>query len=324
MSLISIAMCTYNGEKYLVEQLDSLLNQTHTNIEIIVVDDGSKDSTIKILNDYQIRDNRIKVFQNEQNLGFVQNFSKAISLCTGEYIALADQDDIWKPNKLEKFIAHIGNNTLIYSDAILIDEKGIPLNKQLVQPENNLISGHCNKAFFFNNCVSGNTLMFKKDLLSYVLPIPDVSYHDIWIAYVASSIGTINYTDEPMTYYRRHNEQVTTNIKKVKIKNLQYRLNRIKIKTKEKQKIAKLKLQDFIPYRDFALKIGDVETTKILNALIEHFENYDSIFINYQLQNLIAQNVDDLFAIVRKENRLKRTKRTGHGLKFYRYTLFML
>lgn len=324
MKLVSIAVCTYNGEKYLHEQLDSLLKQTYSNLEVIVTDDKSTDRTMEILSSYATQDTRVKVYQNETNLGYVKNFSKAIALCTGDFIALADQDDIWKLNKIEKFIAEIGNNTLIYSDAILMDENGNPLDKQLIRSENNLISGHCNKAFLFNNCVSGNTLMFKKELLTYLLPIPNVSYHDIWIAYVASSVGTITYTDEPMTYYRRHNEQVTNNTEKIKIKNLHYRINRIKLKTKEKQRIARLKLQDFIPYRDFSIKIGDMETTQILNALIKHFENYDSIFINHPLQNLIVQNVDELFAIVRKEKRLKRARRTGHGLKFYLYTLFML
>ncbi|MFZ2889773.1 glycosyltransferase family 2 protein [Sulfuricurvum sp.] len=324
MNLISIAICTYNGEKYLQKQLESILHQTYQNIEVIVVDDRSKDSTMDILHNYQLQDKRLRIFQNEKNLGFVQNFSKAISLCNGDFIALADQDDIWKLNKIEKFIAEIGDNILIYSDAILIDEREQSLDKLLIRPENNLISGNCNKAFFFSNCVSGNTLMFKKELLSYILPIPDVSYHDIWIAYVASSIGTITYTDEPMTYYRRHNEQVTTLSIKIKKKNLHYRLNRIKLKAKEKQRIAQLKLQDFIPYRDFSIKIGDVKTTQILNALIKHFENYDSCFINYQLQKVLVQNVDELFAIVRKEKRLKRAKRAGYGLKFYLYTLFIL
>lgn len=319
---VSIAICTYNGEKYLREQLDSLLYQTHTNIEIVIVDDGSKDSTVNILKDYKLRDNRIKLFQNEQNLGFVQNFSKAISLCSGEYIALADQDDIWKLDKLEKFIAEIGDNILIYSDAILIDEHGSPLDQQLIRPENNLISESQNKAFFFCNCVSGNTMMFKKDLVPYILPIPDVSYHDIWIAFVASSVGTITYTNEPLTYYRRHNEQIT--LHPTKTKNLSYFKNRLHIKKKEKIKIAKTKLQDFSAYYNFAKSIQDNETAKLLKLYIEHYSNYENIFINFKLKQAALQYADELFAIAHKEKRIKRAKRTGNGLKFYLYTLFIL
>lgn len=320
--LISIAICTYNGEKYLREQLDSLLHQTHKNIEIIVVDDGSEDSTIKILKDYQVRDDRIKLFQNEQNLGFVQNFSKAISLCSGEYIALADQDDIWKLTKLEKFIAEINDNILIYSDAILMNEYGSPLDQQLIRPDRTLLSGQVNKAFFFGNCVSGNTLMFKKDLVSYILPIPNVSMHDIWIAFVASSVGTISYTDESLTYYRRHNEQIT--LHPTKTKNLSYFKNRLRLKKEEKIKIAKTKLQDFTAYYNFANSIQDNETAELLKLYIEHYSNYENIFINFKLKQAALQYADELFAIAHKEKRIKRAKRTGNGLKFYLYTLFML
>src|ERR1700744_3577317 len=95
--LISVALCTYNGEKYIKEQLDSIINQTYTCIEVIIVDDGSTDSTYDIISDYALRDNRIKCFKNETNLGFNKNFEKAVSLTSGEYIAISDQDDIWLP-----------------------------------------------------------------------------------------------------------------------------------------------------------------------------------------------------------------------------------
>ena len=195
---ISVVMCTFNGAKYLAEQLDSILAQSYSNIEIIVVDDCSTDNTFEILKNYQSKDPRIQVFQNSKNIGFVQNFSKAISLATGDYIALADQDDIWKPYKLEKFANEIQNHSLIYSDAILIAPDGQSLNRELTRPNDHLVSGHCNQAFLFKNCVSGNTLMFKRELLQYILPIPNVSFHDIWIAFIASSLGTIAYTEEAL------------------------------------------------------------------------------------------------------------------------------
>ena len=93
--LISIAMTSYNGEKYIREQLDSILTQTYGNFELIICDDRSKDSTVEIIKDYCIKDSRIKLYVNEKNLGFKKNFEKAISLCKGEYIALSDQDDIY-------------------------------------------------------------------------------------------------------------------------------------------------------------------------------------------------------------------------------------
>lgn len=322
MKLVSVAVCTYNGEKYLHEQLDSLLKQTYINLEIIVTDDRSTDRTMEILSSYATRDKRVKVFQNEINLGYVKNFSKAISLCTGDLIALADQDDIWKLSKIEKFIAEIGDNTLIYSDAILMDENGKSLNKQLIRPENNLISGHCNKAFLFNNCVSGNTLMFKKELLSYLLPIPDVSMHDIWIAFVASSVGSIGYTDEAMTYYRRHNEQATQILsKKKRYTNF---IQKIKQKISTKKELVHNGLRDALAYKTFISKIDDPITHKILNEMIHHYENYDKTYINFPLRQLLKKYIDELFMIMPKKKRLSRAKRSSFGLKYYIYTLFIL
>lgn len=106
--MISIAMATYNGEKYLREQLDSILVQTISDFELIICDDCSNDSTRKILSEYAKKDSRIKVIFNEQNLGFVKNFEKTISFCNGEYIAFSDQDDIWLPNHLEVLLSEIG------------------------------------------------------------------------------------------------------------------------------------------------------------------------------------------------------------------------
>lgn len=319
VTLVSIAMCTYNGEKYLRGQLDSIIDQTYMNLEIIVVDDGSKDGTMDILNKYASNDSRIKIFQNEKNLGFVQNFSKAISLCNGDFIALADQDDIWKNNKIEVFINEIGENTLIYSDAELIDEDGAILDKCLIWPNRNLVSGACNKAFFFYNCVSGNTLMFKRDLLTSILPIPAVSFHDIWIAYVASSLGTITYTDEPMTYYRRHQEQVT----KTKPKNYKNFLDRLNIKRDRKTNDAKQFINDFTHYKNFSTLIGDTQTAEILNALLSHFINYEKIFINFKLRRMLMEFSNELFAIIQKNRRIRQVKRLSMGLKFHQSTLFL-
>ena len=113
-------MTTYNGERYLQEQIDSILNQTYSNFELIICDDCSTDSTIEIISSYN--DSRIKLFVNDKNLGFKKNFEKAIKLCTGEYIALSDQDDIWKSNHLEVLYEKINNKELICGNNLLINE----------------------------------------------------------------------------------------------------------------------------------------------------------------------------------------------------------
>src|ERR1700739_3468336 len=112
--LVSIALCTYNGEAYIKEQLDSLIDQTYPNCEIIIVDDCSKDGTVGVLKQYADKYPQIKLHINSENLGYTKNFEKAIRLCNGEYIALCDQDDTWDKNKISILIDQIGNNILIY------------------------------------------------------------------------------------------------------------------------------------------------------------------------------------------------------------------
>ena len=121
--LVSIAMCTYNGAAYLVQQLDTLVAQTYKNIEVVVVDDQSADDSYTILQGYASRYPQFKVYQNERNLGFVKNFERAVTLCTGKLIALCDQDDIWHPQKIEKQVNALKDNNLNgrTSRAILVE-----------------------------------------------------------------------------------------------------------------------------------------------------------------------------------------------------------
>jgi glycosyltransferase involved in cell wall biosynthesis len=318
--LISIAMSTYNGERFIKEQIDSILEQSYSNLELIITDDGSSDKTIDIIKDYQKKDIRIKLYQNETNLGFVQNFAKAISLCGGEYIALADQDDIWKKDKLKTFLKKIGGNVLIYSDADLVDEHAASMGKELIRPARELVSGANNRAFLLENCVSGNTLMFKKELLPYILPIPQsASFHDRWIVFVATTYGSIIYTEKPMTYYRRYSEQIT----KKREKDYEGFFDRLKKKKEFKVKSAKVAVKDLRTF--LSLKIlKNEETKEIIEMLIEHYENYEQLVFNKPLYKLLKKHKDDIFAMSKKDKRDKKAMRTAMGLKLHTRTLFVL
>src|SRR5690554_2324911 len=208
--LISIAMCTYNGEKYLEEQLISILKQTYKNLEVVITDDKSTDKTISIIKKLQKQDSRIKLYQNPENLGYVKNFEKAISLCSGEFIALADQDDVWLTNKLAILIKEIGHHSLIYTDSIPIDDQSKIINNSTFQSKNNLFYGQKKLAFLFFNCISGNTILFKRELIADILPIPEkVMFHDIWIAFTAAARNGIAVYNTPLIHYRRHDAQIT-------------------------------------------------------------------------------------------------------------------
>ncbi|WP_373073757.1 glycosyltransferase family 2 protein [Sulfurimonas sp.] len=320
-NLVSIAMCTYNGEKYIKEQIDSILEQTYKDFELIITDDCSSDNTINIIKEYQKIDDRIKLYENEKNLGFIKNFEKAISLCSGDYIALADQDDSWKKNKLEVFINEIGENILVYSDAILMDENSslIKNGKELVRPENNLVSGNNNKAFLLTNCVSGNTIMFRKELVEHILPIPEnISFHDIWIAFVATSISSIVYTEESMTYYRRYPDQITS----TRVKDYKGFFDRLNKKTMIRVNRVKVIARDLNTMLNSGLFTKD-EDKHLVKLLIKHYENYENIFYNIELHKVLSKYKNEVFAIYRSKKRMKRVIRTCIGLKLHKLTCFV-
>lgn len=208
--LVSIALCTYNGSKYLPIQLESILNQTYQHIEIVIVDDRSTDDTYELLKSYESKyPNKIRLFKNEKNLGFVKNFEKAISLCQGSLIALSDQDDFWNSNKIEAQVENIKDNQLIYHDSLMINESGVSLEKRISNLKN-MYSGGSPLPFLFNNCVSGHSILMKKELVNDILPFPRGIFYDWWIAFKATQTGTIRYLDETFVHYRQHEGTITS------------------------------------------------------------------------------------------------------------------
>jgi len=202
-ALISIAMCTYQGEAFLATQLESLLAQTWKNIEIVVVDDGSTDATVTIVQDFARQDSRIKLYQNPLNLGINANFSRALSLCQGEFIAPCDQDDIWHPEKLARLHASLGPHLMAYCDSELITAQGASLNMK-ISDRLHMAEGHNPLAFAFWNCISGHAMLFRRELLTHALPIPPVKFHDWWLAFWAACVGDIKYLDQALVQYRQH------------------------------------------------------------------------------------------------------------------------
>jgi glycosyltransferase involved in cell wall biosynthesis len=210
--LVSIAVCTYNGAQFLIEQLDSLVNQTYPNLEIIVVDDCSSDDTINILKRYQLKYNFFSYIQNDHNLGYVKNFEKAIECCNGDYIALSDQDDIWDPDKIKLLVEHIGVQDLIYHDSSFIDGNGnaIPGKLSDVYP---FFEGARSEPFFFYNCVSGHSILFKKQIVADIIPFDKRWFHDRWIAFIAAERGGIALLKKELVKYRQHTSSETDALK---------------------------------------------------------------------------------------------------------------
>lgn len=207
--MLSIAMTTYNGSKYLQKQLDSILNQSYSDFELVICDDCSIDDTFEILKIYEKRDSRIKIFKNNENIGFSKNFEKTISLCKFDYIALADQDDIWKENHLELLLSNLNDSSASVGNADIMnsfDEISCDLlsNRDLY-----FVDGNSKEKLFrilcYGNPFQGTSSLYRKELFKYAFPIPDdVEYHDAWFSAVACCLKGLNYSFDVVTHYRIH------------------------------------------------------------------------------------------------------------------------
>jgi glycosyltransferase involved in cell wall biosynthesis len=206
--LISVALCTYNGERFLRPQLDSLLGQDHAELEVVAVDDGSTDGTVAILEAYARRDPRVRLHRNAENLGYRRNFERALGLCSGELVAPCDQDDVWHPTKLRRLVAALGGAPAAYCDSQLVDEAGRPMGRRMSQL---FAAGPIDDpaGFFFGNPVSGHAMLFRRALLERALPIPEGLFHDWWLAFVAAAEGGVGWCAEPLVDYRQHGTSVT-------------------------------------------------------------------------------------------------------------------
>jgi glycosyltransferase involved in cell wall biosynthesis len=205
---ISVAMTTYNGEKYLREQLDSILSQSYRIHEIVISDDCSTDNTSNILKEYAFRfHGLLHINFNVKNLGYTKNFEKTIHLCTGDYIALCDQDDIWEKDKIKNLFEQIGNNCIIHSDARLIDKNGIIISNSYSRSTHKKIIPTIFD-LLLRNYLTGCTTLFTKELYAMSFPFPDDFYHDWWLAIVAANCNGIAYTSKPLIRYRQHDSNV--------------------------------------------------------------------------------------------------------------------
>ncbi len=208
--LVSIALCTFNGERHLREQLDSLLAQDWPALEIVVVDDASTDDTPTILSAYAQRDPRIRYSRNAVNLGYQKNFEVTMSLCQGRWIAPCDQDDIWLPTKLSR-LAHELSSTdalLAYGDSALMDEQGNPMHER-ISDRFSRFNTDDPLPYLLGNNATGHAMLICRSVLEHALPFPRGAYHDHWLAYVAVSLGRIVYVDECLVRYRLHTNTVS-------------------------------------------------------------------------------------------------------------------
>lgn len=205
---ISVVLCSYNGARFIEEQVQSVLAQTYPIQELIVVDDASSDHTCAIIEALAKKDERIRLYRNPVNLGFSANFEKGLLLTKAAIIAIADQDDYWHPEKLEKLLLQWREEVpLIYCDSVRFTGQ-IPTNP-VPNKKNRKLEGDDPKCIAMFNTISGHAMLIRKSLLAKALPIPVNVYYDWWLAMVAMCNGSVQFVPEILVYQRAHDQNVT-------------------------------------------------------------------------------------------------------------------
>lgn len=306
--MIDILMATYNGEKFLREQIDSILNQTYSDFRLLISDDCSFDSTRKILQEYVEKDRRVVVFLQNNNLGVVKNFEFLIEKVENDYFMFSDQDDFWQKDKIQKSMDKMMNNDcdIVYSDLEVVGPNLEVLNKSYwklkgfekkVKEYNNFDS------LYLNNYITGSTMLIKSKWKDKILPLPHKSnyiLHDYWTALVVSKFGKISYLDEPLVKYRQHKSNEIGSRKRSdsiesfeEMRNLfiDVKLDHFKIFMKNNdvfkdEKISKLN-KDAYQYFEY-LKTVKKLTFKNFGLFwkLYHYENFNYSFQNYLILNV--------------------------------------
>ncbi len=301
-------MPTFNGENYVAEQIESILNQSYQNFELRIYDDGSLDNTVKIVQSYVKRHTCITLHQNKTNIGVVQTIENALMACQYHFIALSDQDDIWHYNKLQQQVEilsryetdYSGIPLLVHSDLEMIDAFGKTLYASYFDFRGYAFSSAKSlNTIISQNGVMGNTIMFNANLRQLILPFPKyLAVHDYWIALINEIYGRRVTLHQPLVQYRIHDTNQS---------------NRVTFLEKRKSNFIKN-----IVSRDFNLPYMGISRDKVLRELIDRHELIEEdrvviekflTYLEFNINRLI------LFFILVKYNFVKI------GL-FYRIKLF--
>jgi glycosyltransferase involved in cell wall biosynthesis len=262
MDNVSIVMTTYNGEKYLEEQIDSILSSTYQDFKLYIVDDGSSDNTLEILKRYKEKyHDKIHIHRNEANLGVTLNFLYAVSKTTSEYIMLCDQDDVWKADKIAKTLKKVKQMEVqfgkelpiaVFTDAYVVDEELNIIHDSFFR------SGRLNPRLtdlphlLMENKLIGCTVMINQAVRRILQSSPfpkKARFHDGWLGLIAASAGKIGFIKEPTLLYRQHGSNLVGNQGF-----LSYILDRLSNIKKQRKALSELYIQaeEFVSlYHDF-------------------------------------------------------------------------
>lgn len=206
---VSVCMATYNGARFLGEQIASVLPQLDENDELIVADDASRDGTVAILE--SLRDARMRILRQPRNAGVVKTFELALQEARGEIVFLCDQDDVWREDKVESVLAAFERSpeiTLVLTNGELMDAQGRLLGVMLHDGAQLPLGLTAN---FIKNRYQGSAMAFRREILDAALPFPNrIPMHDSWIGLVNALVGKAVYLPQSLVNYRRHEKNATS------------------------------------------------------------------------------------------------------------------
>lgn len=307
---ISVALCTFNGARFLPEQLESLARQTRPPDEIVICDDRSIDETVQIIEQFQSTVSfPVRAFINEQNLGSTRNFEKAISLCSGDIIFLCDQDDVWLPEKIELLSKEFEKSEeigLVFCNADLADENLQPLNIKLTDLTYTTeirAKGHrrLQQLLLLRNYVTGATLAFKTKFRTRLLPFPtDIPemIHDAWIVFIIAANAKFVFVDQVLIKYRQHSGQqlgiLLDRNEKAVSRGENYQRS-IEIHSLEKVRINKILEQ--IAFRPDLID----DSSEIIELAQQTLIELEELIRHYEIRkNLPTNRVQRIFSVVKE------------------------
>lgn len=317
MENIDILLATFNGEKYLKCQLDSLLNQTYKNIRILVNDDASTDGTVEILQEYEKKDDRISVQYNKENLGSIKNFENLLSRVETKYFMLSDQDDYWLPDKVEKSLNKIveENADLVFTDLEAVDEELKTITPSVARTRGYIKNiqkyNNYKLAFLRNNGITGCTIISKKELINKYIPIPkkDPMEHDWWMALLIGQNGKISFLDEPTIKYRQHNnnqvgikgmKETIDTAQKYREEYINLKLKQFKLYVENEDKFENKEIIELAKKAIIYLK--EIQNKKIINLkkYKTFFDLYNMEYFSMRMKTFVMLNIPVLAKITYK------------------------
>ncbi|WP_158600291.1 glycosyltransferase family 2 protein [Fibrisoma montanum] len=281
LTTVSIALATYNGSAFLPELLDSLERQTVRPDEVVIHDDGSQDQTVSILHQYQ-HNLPLTIHVNDQSVGVVANFKRAVAGCKGDYVAFCDQDDVWLPDKIARSIEKLREidgpwPAMVFTDLVVVDQHLNRIADSYWQHRKLMPQKETFASLLYGNFVTGCTMVINRPMAEEVARMPDdVLMHDFWITCVAYGVGRCTYVETPTILYRQHTTNVTTNDKIT----LSTRLKRLKTFLQDSVQAAQFLLPEVKQAEQFAglysrqLKSTDQKTLSQFIDLKNHLPLY--------------------------------------------------